>query len=264
MAKITSNTDSPSWWQWFKRKMDTSLDFVITDVPEELSEEYLSTSKKMYSFKKIDGDSLIIRSEARGAPYGIGGFSLLIIVFWYILGPSDQFFHPPDIYIVSIPLFLFICAVIYGLTMPQKEIILDRENGLFTFPGPLWHEGYTIPFDEATVGWVGVGSSGGNVDMNLVVTYPDKKYRGTELTAHVRKYYEIWSFYVWYMDKNRPLPPGSAFDPYRQQDFERRKAEGFPAPLYESHVPTPEATPEQQAEREQYWQDGSNAFFGNI
>jgi len=57
------------------------------------------------------------------------------------------------------------------------------------------------------------------------------------------------------MDKNRPLPPGSAFDPYREKDFQRRKSEGFPPPLYKSTVPTPEATPEQQAERENYWKD---------
>ena len=57
------------------------------------------------------------------------------------------------------------------------------------------------------------------------------------------------------MDKNRPLPPGDAFDPYRERDFLRRKAEGFPPPLYKSYVPTPEATPEQQKEREQYWTD---------
>ena len=43
---------------------------------------------------------------------------------------------------------------------------------------------------------------------------------------------------------------GTAFDPYRQKDFERRKAEGFSKPLYPSTIPTPEATPEQQKERE--------------
>lgn len=61
--------------------------------------------------------------------------------------------------------------------------------------------------------------------------------------------YEDMSFITWYMDKNRPLPPGDAFDPYRQQDFERRKAERFPKPLYPSKISTPEATKEQQAER---------------
>ena len=45
------------------------------------------------------------------------------------------------------------------------------------------------------------------------------------------------------------------FDPYRQQDFERKKAAGFPPPLYKSTFPTPEATPQQQAEREKYWRD---------
>ena len=54
---------------------------------------------------------------------------------------------------------------------------------------------------------------------------------------------EYWSFYVWYMDKNRPLPPGSAFDPYRKKDYERRKAEGFPPPFYKSLIPTPEYVP---------------------
>ena len=51
---------------------------------------------------------------------------------------------------------------------------------------------------------------------------------------------QSWSFIVWYMDKNRPLPPGKVFDPYRQKDYERRKKEGFPKPLYQSWIATPE------------------------
>ena len=62
--------------------------------------------------------------------------------------------------------------------------------------------------------------------------------------------YAFWDFVVWYMDKNRPLPTGTAFDPYREADFQRRKAEGFPKPLYKSYIPTPEATRHQQLERE--------------
>ena len=62
--------------------------------------------------------------------------------------------------------------------------------------------------------------------------------------------HERISFITWYMDKNRPLPPGTYYDRFREKDFERRKKEGFPKPLYPSDVPTPEHTPEQQAERE--------------
>ena len=62
--------------------------------------------------------------------------------------------------------------------------------------------------------------------------------------------YERISFITWYMDRNRPLPPGTYYDRFREKDFERRKKEGFPKPLYPSDIPTPEHTPEQQAERE--------------
>jgi len=57
------------------------------------------------------------------------------------------------------------------------------------------------------------------------------------------------TFITWYMDKNRPLPPNKEFDQFRIKDFERRKAEGFPKPLYPGKIKTPEATKEQQAER---------------
>ncbi len=81
------------------------------------------------------------------------------------------------------------------------------------------------------------------------------------MAMHAGGYENAWSFMVWYMDKNRPLPPGSAFDEYREIDFERRKAEGFPPPLFPSRFPIPEATPEQQAERNRYWRDED--YFGS-
>jgi hypothetical protein len=66
---------------------------------------------------------------------------------------------------------------------------------------------------------------------------------------------KAWSFYTWYMDNNRPLPPGSAFDHCREREFEQRKAKGFPLPEFFSYVPTPEANPSFQAEREKVWSD---------
>lgn len=47
-----------------------------------------------------------------------------------------------------------------------------------------------------------------------------------------------WSFLVWYMDRNRPLPPGQVFDQYRKEDYTRRKKQGFPKPLYKSKIVT--------------------------
>ena len=52
--------------------------------------------------------------------------------------------------------------------------------------------------------------------------------------------YASISFYVWYMDRNRPLPPGEMLDEYREADYLRRKSEGFPKPQYYSSIKTPE------------------------
>ncbi|WP_158250522.1 hypothetical protein [Aquimarina sp. I32.4] len=40
------------------------------------------------------------------------------------------------------------------------------------------------------------------------------------------------------MDQNRPLPPGIAFDPYREKDLKCRNAEENPPPLYPSDINT--------------------------
>ena len=99
-------------------------------------------------------------------------------------------------------------------------------------------------------------STGGD---NAVGAYMLQIVRPTNHTFRIfpygRECYESISGIVWYMDKNRPLPPGTAFDPHRDADFERRKAEGFPPPLYPSQVATREATKAQQKERDKYWKD---------
>ena len=40
-------------------------------------------------------------------------------------------------------------------------------------------------------------------------------------------------------DKNHPLPPGTAFDEYRTEDFNRIKALGFPKPIFLISFNTP-------------------------
>ena len=96
----------------------------------------------------------------------------------------------------------------------------------------------------------------GNVDgavgreyLKFVNTFKPRKLDVLRTISYADPHQE-WSLFVWYMDKNRPLPPGTAFDPFRENDFERRKAKGFPKPIYESNIATPEATKEQQKERE--------------
>ena len=171
---------------------------------------------------------------------GVFLFSVLIHIFSG--GDSTDFFY-------LIEWIAFIFFVIYGLTMPKQEAILNRIDGLITFDGFLWQDNITMPFSEVEFCY----STGGE-DLQgafqLQIMRPNKWVTFAISIALGRDCYKEISFITWYMDKNRPLPPGELFDPYREADFQRRKAEGFPKPLYPSDIPTPEATPEQQAERE--------------
>lgn len=147
-------------------------------------------------------------------------------------------------------LFVLPFSILFGLSIFSKTryIIFDRTQGLISYPGPLGKKSIVSEFDNVAANISLVGRMGLALKLfhSNGITY-------TTLSSYNQ--IQDWCLYVWYMDKNRPLPPGNAFDPYRQKDFERRKAEGFPPPLYPSFIPTPEATTEQQVEREQYWEE---------
>ena len=125
--------------------------------------------------------------------------------------------------------------IIYNFTHPKKILILDRLNGIITFPGFLYGKPITMSFEEVLAevrGGYGAGMA------TLALLHQNKLTAYSAILESTPL--QSWSFMVWYMDKNRPLPPGKVFDPYRQKDYERRKAEGFPEPLYESWIGNPE------------------------
>lgn len=111
---------------------------------------------------------------------------------------------------------------LYGLFPPSRRFVFDRMKGTITFPRHLFFPRCTIPFSkvvpEYSVGTLGFAHPRTGIVMSVIGQY-DSGW---------------WSFYVLYMDKNRPLPQGTAFDPYREKDYLRRKAEGFPKPIYPS------------------------------
>ena len=127
-----------------------------------------------------------------------------------------------------------ILLIVYQYTHPPKKIILDRLNGIITFPGVFYGKPITMPFDKVLAALKLNGKNGpvslGFYHHKILATDIDLDYTPKS----------SWSFIVWYMDKNRSLPPGKVFDPYRKRDYERRKAEGFPEPLYESWIGNPE------------------------
>ena len=123
----------------------------------------------------------------------------------------------------------------------KELLVLDRLNGMVTYPGFLFSKPCSVPFDELLASVASFANAGASL-----VFYHYNGITGTSISAEDYKPSGNWSFIVWYMDKNRPLPPGEAFDPYRKKDFQRRKAEGFPPPLYPSYIDTPEDSESQK------------------
>jgi len=158
----------------------------------------------------------------------IGLIGYLLSYFFSLANNADDSFS----IFIRICLFLFSTFyIIYNFTHPQKILILDRLNGIITFPGFLYGKAITMPFEEVLAevrGGYGAGMA------TLALLHQNKLTAYSAILESTPL--QSWSFMVWYMDKNRPLPPGKVFDPYRKRDYERRKAEGFPEPLYESWI----------------------------
>ncbi|WP_103866515.1 hypothetical protein [Aquimarina sp. I32.4] len=178
---------------------------------------------------------------------GASGFVTISVLIGYF---ANGKLKPFEVFLLILCSILTVFYIVYYFTKPKKEEILNRRDGLITMTGFLWQKNITIPFKECLFVY-STGGEDGTGAYNLEAMRPSKSKFGTLtiFTVGQGDCYKDMSFICWYMDKNRPLPPGTAFDAYRDRDYERRKAAGFPRPLYPSSIATPEATKEQQAER---------------
>ncbi|MFL0202780.1 hypothetical protein [Tenacibaculum maritimum] len=214
---------------------------IIIVKPEEIKREYIESNNNLIE----EASDLYYREErtARGWMSWIIG---IFLVLMSLIGLVSD-----DVVVVMGMLMSFglsgVLTIIYGFVAPIKYLVYDRMNGIITVTR-VFRSSVAIPFSSG-YGLKGYSNtSPGVISAQLNFVSSKKKRRVGGIIAH-NLVEENWSFMVWYMDKNRPLPPGSAFDAYREQDYQRRKAAGFPKPLYPSKIATPEATKEQQAAR---------------
>ncbi|CAA0217689.1 Probable transmembrane hypothetical protein [Tenacibaculum maritimum] len=214
---------------------------IITVKPREIKREYIESNNNF-----IEEASDLYYREKRTARGWMSWIIGIILVLMSLIGLVSD-----DVVVVMGMLMSFglsgVLTIIYGFVAPIKYLVFDRINGIIVMPRN-FRTTVEIPFKTGHARQGYMNSSPGVISSMLgFVSSKDKDRVGGLLTEHCIE--DFWSFTVWYMDKNRPLPPGSAFDAYREQDYQRRKAAGFPKPLYPSKIATPEATKEQQAAR---------------
>ncbi|MBN1952039.1 MAG: hypothetical protein JW801_12625 [Bacteroidales bacterium] len=115
------------------------------------------------------------------------------------------------------------------LIYKQKKsiIILNREKGTVTIPCGIMRKAVEKPFEEAIVY---VSSASGYGSLYLAIRF--KGHGKGSMLSSWKNLSGEWALFLWYMDRNRPLPPGTAFDPYRKKDSARLREAGYPTPLY--------------------------------
>lgn len=224
-----------------KINQPTPLDKIITGIARPIE------AGKLEDSLIVELNDRICRKQ-RSAPKGFYWDIVLIIALCFS-APLIAIFLGTDsilMRIISVIVYIAICigGGGYSFIMPYRELILNREAGTISLHKPFKKDNIIIPFSRG-IGWWRI--TGTKSNFSFILWFSLRGQGGELASVYIE---EFWDFVVWYMDKNRPLPPGTAFDPYREADFQRRKAEGFPKPLYGSIIETPEATPEQQAERE--------------
>ena len=222
--------------------VDTPLDKIVKERPKSFDMDKLKDAMVVEVNDKVYREQKSLPRE----------FSwIFCFCFAFIFMPIGVFYNTENGIerIVSIIIYIIICvgAGAFPLFAPYKELILNREEGTISMPCAFKKENVVISFEEGD-GIVKFTAGGGAAPDVYLVFFTKNRKKGGHLSHS--DIYAFWDFVVWYMDKNRPLPPGTAFDPYREADFQRRKAEGFPKPLYKSYISTPEATRRQQLERE--------------
>jgi hypothetical protein len=134
-----------------------------------------------------------------------------------------------------------LAVLAYIIINPSRKIIFNRLEGTVTLPA---YKRRWLSKKTVTQPFTGTRFTTGHLRNSFMMcigilgTMDTFSFLGSEYSrwAKVRDFSAI----VWYMDKNRPLPPGKKLDPYREKDYNRRKAEGFPAPLFHSNIDTPE------------------------
>ena len=97
----------------------------------------------------------------------------------------------------------------------KKYVAFNRNRGIVSIPGPFWCKNVEVPFKDVVA--VIRRETHYYAHLNVLNLYrPDGFKADVGInTQDLDTLQNDWAFYVWYMDKSRPLPPSPVFDAYR-------------------------------------------------
>lgn len=243
----------------FKSMLKDATYFVIRNIPDGRTWNELGTTGKSKVVNEFSPDYIhlkgrkgrplkykiitdeILEVDVTEANWYLFGFSLLacITFSWgsiadlIALQVGDIILKGSNCFAIVSSIILFFCFsffIIRRLYCPVALLRFNRMKGTVEMPAARfkgWRgETKTIPFREMKLRYTGTA-----IRMLSIVDYNDRFY---VQTLGLDEKLGL-PFTIWFMDRNRPLPPGEIFDIYRIKDYERRKAEGFPPPLFPAY-----------------------------
>ncbi|MDU1906734.1 MAG: hypothetical protein E6772_18375, partial [Dysgonomonas sp.] len=202
----------------FAKYQGESLQRIIYKKVLRINTENIRPADPLSTFKRVDHEAMIIDQS------GINYLELIIWSFCTLFTIAIPYFpnykpeHDAEDIFLLIMIFFFLALLINSLRDCRKVYIFNRKEGTVTYP-TYWFGSETVPFSEAIIirGKKGLRSA---IPIGLAFV---SKNRRNQSYIHYDYTYAMLSLYVWYMDRNRPLPPGTAFDRYREADYIRRK-----------------------------------------
>jgi hypothetical protein len=175
----------------------------------------------IYKFHRVD-DECFVFSKPKLRKKLIRTF-----VIWTIITTVAfvALYDPNTVEILGLPVaaLLITLAIFLRMVLPAPRLVFNRLKGQVSLKGNIVNPGFTANFDK-----IAPSMMYGEL---MAIAHPKLAYGILAFGAYDQR---TWSFYTQYMDKNRPLPLGSALDEYREKDFERRRRIGYKAPLYPS------------------------------
>ena len=169
-------------------------------LPHTIFERPSDTEKISFEYGTIRADDQFYINDLK---YGLWYIYLYLAAGCFFISIIGLTSDKDPIFFTIISFLIGCFCILYYYKHPKKLLILDRLNGLVTYPGFLYSKPYTMSFSDVVAKIV---SSGGRASL---VFYHYNGITGTSISAGDYIPIRNWSFIVW-----------------------------FPPPLYKSNIPT--------------------------
>lgn len=209
---------------------NVTLAKIIVATPIPINKEDVLSYESMIT--QADDEYLVFdQSNGINKPILYGGFAGILLIC--IMLPSA--INSLDVIIIILGLLPgSLLLMVFSAMGAKDKYVFDRQSSTVSYVD-FFFKTRTQPFSEAD--FISKRFNNGSEMLGILSA---NKVTWKNIIFADFKSDQMWSTLVWYMDTNRSLPPGTAFDSYREKDYNRRQSAGFPAPLYPSAIPMPD------------------------